>query len=71
MLDNGVYVIDKLLCLVCGRNSVVECQLPKLDVGSSNLLGRFFLFINSFFALPVILKRVEFIYVYYNHNSSL
>jgi hypothetical protein len=24
----------------CGRNSVVECQLPKLDVGSSNLLAR-------------------------------
>ena len=23
-----------------GRNSVVECQLPKLDVGSSNLLAR-------------------------------
>jgi hypothetical protein len=25
----------------CGRNSVVECQLPKLDVRSSNLLARF------------------------------
>ena len=24
------------------RNSVVECKLPKLDVGSSNLLARFF-----------------------------
>ncbi len=25
---------------VCGRNSVVECQLPKLDVGGSNPLAR-------------------------------
>ena len=25
----------------CGRNSVVECQLPKLDVGGSNPLARF------------------------------
>ena len=25
-----------------GRNSVVECQLPKLDVGGSNPLARFF-----------------------------
>jgi hypothetical protein len=26
--------------ICCGRNSVVECQLPKLDVRSSNLLAR-------------------------------
>ena len=25
----------------CGRNSVVECQLPKLDVGGSNPLARY------------------------------
>jgi hypothetical protein len=25
---------------ICGRNSVVECQLPKLDVGGSNPLAR-------------------------------
>jgi hypothetical protein len=25
----------------CGRNSVVECQLPKLDVRGSNPLARF------------------------------
>ena len=25
----------------CGRNSAVECQLPKLDVGGSNPLARF------------------------------
>jgi hypothetical protein len=25
----------------CGRNSVAECQLPKLDVGGSNPLARF------------------------------
>ena len=28
--------------VICGRNSVVECQLPKLDVGGSNPLARFF-----------------------------
>ena len=27
----------------CGRNSVVECQLPKLDVVGSNPIARFFL----------------------------
>ncbi len=26
---------------ICGRNSVVECQLPKLNVVSSNLIARF------------------------------
>jgi hypothetical protein len=26
----------------CGRNSVVECQLPKLDVVGSNPIARFF-----------------------------
>ncbi len=28
--------------VVCGRNSVVECQLPKLDVEGSNPFARFF-----------------------------
>ncbi len=28
------------LLWLCGRNSVVECQLPKLDVGGSNPLAR-------------------------------
>ena len=27
---------------VCGRNSVVECQLPKLDVVGSNPIARSF-----------------------------
>ena len=26
----------------CGRNSAVECQLPKLDVAGSNPVARFF-----------------------------
>jgi hypothetical protein len=26
----------------CGRNSVVECQLPKLDVAGSNPVARFY-----------------------------
>jgi hypothetical protein len=26
--------------LVCGRNSAVECQLPKLDVAGSNPVAR-------------------------------
>ena len=29
-----------LLCYVGGSNSVAECQLPKLNVGSSILLSR-------------------------------
>src|ERR1700757_3258538 len=32
---------------ICGRNSVVECQLPKLDVVGSNPIARSLL-INSF-----------------------
>ncbi len=28
--------------IVCGRNSVVECQLPKLNVVGSNPIARFF-----------------------------
>ncbi len=28
--------------LLCGRNSVVECQLPKLNVVGSNPIARFF-----------------------------
>ena len=36
---------------LCGRNSVVECQLPKLDVGGSNPLARFTL------SLPKDLNR--------------
>ncbi len=28
--------------VVCGRNSVVECQLPKLNVVGSNPIARFF-----------------------------
>ena len=27
---------------LCGRNSAVECQLPKLDVAGSNPVARFF-----------------------------
>ncbi len=27
---------------ICGRNSVVECQLPKLNVVGSNPIARFF-----------------------------
>jgi hypothetical protein len=34
-IDVSPYIIR-----TCGRNSVVECQLPKLDVRSSNLLAR-------------------------------
>src|SRR5262245_30979334 len=31
----------KCLTFICGRNSVVECQLPKLDVVGSNPIARF------------------------------
>ena len=34
----------------CGRNSVVECQLPKLNVASSNLVAR---------SLPKVLPRTK------------
>ncbi len=31
----------------CGRNSAVECQLPKLDVVGSNPIARFFVLLAS------------------------
>jgi hypothetical protein len=33
--------VHKIPKSVCGRNSVVECQLPKLDVVGSNPIARF------------------------------
>ncbi len=33
------YIVD-VHKILCGRNSVVECQLPKLDVVGSNPIAR-------------------------------
>jgi hypothetical protein len=38
-----VFVKWKADIVCCGRNSVVECQLPKLDVVGSNPIARFFI----------------------------
>ena len=35
-----LHVILPRKCLICGRNSVVECQLPKLKVAGSNPVAR-------------------------------
>ena len=32
-----------MIVAYCGRNSVVECQLPKLNVVGSSPIARFFL----------------------------
>ncbi len=34
--------LSAYLTSVCGRNSAVECQLPKLDVEGSSPFARFF-----------------------------
>ncbi len=41
-LQQVLYNNINLRKYLCGRNSVAECQLPKLDVGGSNPLARFF-----------------------------
>ena len=33
--------IKQLFWEICGRSSMVECQLPKLKVASSSLVARF------------------------------
>jgi hypothetical protein len=38
-------LIDKMSTESRGRNSVVECQLPKLDVVGSNPIARYTLFL--------------------------
>ena len=35
-------IVSIVLVMFCGRNSVVECQLPKLDVVGSNPIARCF-----------------------------
>jgi hypothetical protein len=39
-----LHVIIHRKLLICGRNSVVECQLPKLKVAGSNPVARSKLF---------------------------
>ncbi len=46
----------RLMSKQCGRNSVVECQLPKLDVvGSSPIARSIFYSISSFFKIGFVL----------------
>ena len=43
-LSYGLTIGTSIRCVniySCGRNSVVECQLPKLDVVGSNPIGRY------------------------------
>jgi hypothetical protein len=35
-------MVEYLSYVISGRNSMVECQLPKLKVASSSLVARFF-----------------------------
>jgi hypothetical protein len=43
-LEDGRWTMDDRRC---GRNSVVECQLPKLDVVGSNPIARFFILLRG------------------------
>jgi hypothetical protein len=35
-----MFLLNNITTLVSGRNSVVECQLPKLDVAGSSPVAR-------------------------------
>ncbi len=67
-LINVYKVISKgVMKTSCGRNSVVECQLPKLNVVGSNPIARFiyifFIFNDlrqiAFAALFLILAKIQ------------